>query len=651
MSASSRRSGFNHVWRLALLWAALVACCASASAAQRALLVGVSELIHQPPSLWLQAPRNDVQLMRKALLEQGWAASDIVTLADGVAGAEPPNAIAIQRALQALLERSSAGDFVLLYFSGHGTRARDPAKRYEEPDGLAEIFLARDVRGRMGAGASPQGGMKDVEFDAWVNAFQARNVFVWAVFDTCSSTSMTRSLADRRGSGPPQDPDDEVRFRGVRANELTGGGMAAVVEVHPPAVRQVAKARYVAFFAAESHQLTPELRLPRRTRAAPAQGLLTWAISEALKRRPATWRELFEGTLALYPPIIDELQQRFPTREMPSPVAEGALDAALFANHQAAAASTLPAWSAQRTGAMLNLGVGALDGLEIGLPLAVSAQGADGTARTARTQAGAVELGSSQLPVPAPLAGLPGIVAWRVSPLGAPQGPRLRVQADGVPVRGLNLEYPAGVELVRTDAADVRLRRTSGGISFEPAGGTARLLASGEEVARELERAAALKWFEHLTALPRSNTLEGVSAALDMAAGDRVFEREPLTAAPSAGQARSLEIVNTSGTSIDLLVLAVDATGWIHPVFPGSASETNRFESGDRQSPASKRFALPHGLGLPGSRLVVVATPAKPWRSARLFGASAIVRESGIRLRGQSNPDRDQQAYAVMARW
>lgn len=649
MSACSRRSGFKRAWRLALLWAALAACCASAAAAQRALLVGVSELVHQPPSLWLQAPRNDVQLMRKALLEQGWAASDIVTLADGVAGAELPEAAAIQRALQGLLERSSTGDFVLLYFSGHGTRARDPAKRYEEPDGLAEVFLARDVRGRMGAGASPQGSLKDVEFDTWVDAFQARGVFVWAVFDTCSSTSMTRSLADRRGSEPPQDPDDEVRFRGVRANELAGGGMAATVEVHPPAVRQVAKARYVAFFAAESHQLTPELRLPRKTRTAPPQGLLTWAISEALKRQPATWRELFEGTLALYPPIVDELQQRFPMREMPSPVAEGALDAALFAN-QAAAVSTLPVWSAQRTGATLNLGVGALDGLEPGQPLTVSAQGADGTVRTARTQAGAVELGSSQLPVPAPLAAWPGIVAWRVSPLDAPQGPRLRVRADELPVRGLNLEYPAGVELVRTGGADVRLRRTSVGISFEPASGTARLLASSEEVARELGHAAALKWFEHLAALPRPNALEGVSAALEIAAAHTIL-REPLTAKPSAGRARSLEIVNTSGASVDLLVLAVDATGWIRPVFPGSASETNRFESGDRQSPASKRFALPHGLGLPGSRLIVVATPARPWRSARLFGASSIVRESGIRLRGQANPERDQQAYAVLARW
>ena len=54
-------------------------------AAQRALLVGVSELVNQPQSLWLQAPRNDVILMRDTLLRQGFHATDISVLADGVA--------------------------------------------------------------------------------------------------------------------------------------------------------------------------------------------------------------------------------------------------------------------------------------------------------------------------------------------------------------------------------------------------------------------------------------------------------------------------------------------------------------------------------------------------------------------------------------
>src|SRR5688572_17485605 len=101
---------------LLLLWSA-----ALAQGAQRALLVGVSELANQPSSLWLSAPRNDVILMRQALQLQGFAPADITVLADGVTGAGLPESRQIRDALTRLLSQSRSGDFVLLYFSGHGT--------------------------------------------------------------------------------------------------------------------------------------------------------------------------------------------------------------------------------------------------------------------------------------------------------------------------------------------------------------------------------------------------------------------------------------------------------------------------------------------------------------------------------------------------
>ncbi len=91
---------------LLVLW--LLACCTLAFATQRALLVGVSELVNQPQALWLQAPRNDVMLMRDALLKQGFAAPDIAVLADGVSGAALPESQAIHDALARLLAQSRA---------------------------------------------------------------------------------------------------------------------------------------------------------------------------------------------------------------------------------------------------------------------------------------------------------------------------------------------------------------------------------------------------------------------------------------------------------------------------------------------------------------------------------------------------------------
>ena len=367
-----------------LLLLALLVSGSSAFATQRALLVGVSELVNQPQALWLQAPRNDVMLMRDALQKQGFAAADITVLADGVSGAALPESQAIHEALGRLLAQSRSGDFVLLYFSGHGTRLRDVAKRYQEPDGLSENFLARDVRGTPGSDNVLTGDLRDADFDAWIQAFLARNVFVASIFDTCSANSMTRSAADTpattEGAG-----DDEVRWRGLRTAQLLGApGPAARTAVARPVVTDpVPRARYVALFASESHQITPELRLPRKSRNARPQGLLTWAVVEALGRRPATWRELFDGVLSVYPPVIDELAQRFPTRELPSPVAEGNLDAPLFAN-RAQAASTRPVWRAQRSGDTLTLQAGQLDGLVAQHPQRGLATKDDGTLRSAQ---------------------------------------------------------------------------------------------------------------------------------------------------------------------------------------------------------------------------------------------------------------------------
>ena len=58
---------FRQRWQVvALLF--LCGCAGQAQAVPRALLVGVSELVNQPATLWLQAPRNDVALMRDTLL-------------------------------------------------------------------------------------------------------------------------------------------------------------------------------------------------------------------------------------------------------------------------------------------------------------------------------------------------------------------------------------------------------------------------------------------------------------------------------------------------------------------------------------------------------------------------------------------------------
>lgn len=627
--------------RLSRLLVALLLCAAAlpAWAVQRALLVGVSELVNQPQALWLQAPRNDVMLMRDTLLKQGFAAADITMLADGVSGAALPEAQRIHQALGRLLAQSKSGDFVLLYFSGHGTRLRDATKRYQEPDGLAENFLARDVRGVVGGAATLGGGVRDVDFDAWISAFLARNVFVWSVFDTCSAASMTRGVP-APASALSEPADDEVRFRGVRIDQLVGSLAGAAGGPAAPASTATPRARYVAFFASESHQVTPELRLPRHSRAGRPQGLLTWAVSEALQRRPATWRALFDGVLALYPPVIDELETRFPDRELPSPVAEGNLDMPLFANG-ALAATTRPVWRAQRTGGNLLLNVGALDGLEAQQELRVAATLADGTQPAATAQLEELGLDSARLSVPAALQAA-SAVAWSVSPVAAPASVALRVRADGPLPGGLNLEYPASVRVVREGEADLRW----------PAG-----RADDDAARRELQTQARLKWYARLQELARESRLDGFEAVLELREGDRLVRTESLRGAGAAanplrpGERAELVVRNLSGHSLDMVIVGVDAQGAIRPVYPEDSGETNRFERGTREAPAAKRFAMPWMVPGTALRLFVLASPAQALSAPRLFGLGRADGSAEIRVRGQAAPERERQVYAALLNW
>ncbi|MET3379703.1 caspase family protein [Variovorax paradoxus] len=653
---------------LLVLW--LLACCTLAFATQRALLVGVSELVNQPQALWLQAPRNDVMLMRDALLRQGFAAPDIAVLADGVSGAALPESQAIHDALARLLAQSKSGDFVLLYFSGHGTRLRDIAKRYQEPDGLSENFLARDVRGTLGSDNVLTGDLRDVDFDAWIQSFLAKNVFVASVFDTCSANSMTRGTADAPATaeGPP---DDEVRWRGLRVTQLTGGAPPARPQTPPVPTEAVPRARYVAFFASESHQITPELRLPRKGRNARPQGLLTWAVVEALSRKPATWRDLFDGVLAQYPPVIDELAQRFPTRELPSPVAEGNLDAPLFAN-SGAPASTRPVWRAQRSGDSLAIKAGLLDGLAQQQELRVLATLEDGAVRSAPATVSQIKLGGAWLAVPTALKDVSGAAFWSVTPMSEPAATALRVRADKPLPAGLSLDYPAAIRPA-DDAATADVRWTDLGPSGQRLellsplfGATVSTVVLPDTAAlrRRLQVLAQLKWLAQLQAYGKDGQLDGFDAALEVWSADRMLRSTPIVqvqaqaanALPSlrAGERLRLNVRNTSGRSLDLVIAGIDARGNLQSVYPDElVGETNRFKRGTPDQPSVKRFDLPWLDAAGDARLLVMAVPATPYSAPRLFGvAYAQADVSEVRVRGGRPPAEsgERQVFAALLR-
>ncbi len=85
-----------------------------------ALLIGVGD--YQSPLIKdLKGPPHDVAALQKVLVDRwGFAAKDVHTLIDRTASKR-----AILSQIEQLQERSTPGDQVLIYFSGHGTSPRD----------------------------------------------------------------------------------------------------------------------------------------------------------------------------------------------------------------------------------------------------------------------------------------------------------------------------------------------------------------------------------------------------------------------------------------------------------------------------------------------------------------------------------------------
>ncbi len=386
-----------------------------------------------PGPLAPQAPRNDVTLMRDVAPEARLRPHrHHRSLADGVSGAALPDARNIHDALSRL-RRAIPQRLTSCCCTSPATAPtlRDAAKRHrQEPDGLAENFLARDVRARSAPMRRCRAACAMSTSTAWLQAL---------------------ARAERRSSGPCSTPalgllDDARpihRARGrarVRPTTKCAGAACAWTSSRVPAPRppprrpspRAAVAQRAArplrrLLRLESHQVTPELRLPRKDRRAQPQGLLTWAVGRsALQRRPATWRELFDSVLALYPPVVAELESALPDTRAALAGGRGQPRRALFANSDEAAHHPPRAGAHSANGASARAACrpprrpGAAQ-----RPLRVLATLEDGTQRSAEGSASAqIVFERAALQLPATLRDAATSTRWSVTRCAEPRPSR-----------------------------------------------------------------------------------------------------------------------------------------------------------------------------------------------------------------------------------
>ncbi|OYU38523.1 MAG: peptidase C14 [Pseudorhodobacter sp. PARRP1] len=357
----------SHTLRAGFVAAVLAGAALPALARENfALLIGAADYKNLDQKYWLKGPANDVRLVQTYLTTQSpvpFAPQDVIVLADGVTGAQAPTLAAIRAAVADLTARVHPGDFVYLHFSGHGSQS--PALHPEtELDGLDETFMPSDIGPWENAVGTVQNALVDDEIGAMIDGLRAKGADVWAVFDSCHSGTVTRAL-----------DEDDVRLRELPPEAL--GIPAALMEVSTRALPKVeapfeqaeaaGMGSYVAFFAAQTNEVTPEKNLPKGKPGRVPQGVFTYTLFEVLAQNPG----------ASYGQIGQEVLRSYATKRLATttPMFEGDLDRVAFSGTKQ---DRVAQWSASVDGDVFTISAGSLHGLTEGAVLAVMAKATDG---------------------------------------------------------------------------------------------------------------------------------------------------------------------------------------------------------------------------------------------------------------------------------
>lgn len=250
--------------------AALTLCGVQAAHAEtRALLLGVSHY-GSPIIQDLAGPANDLVAMDKMVRALG--ATDIVNLQDAQVSRSSAEA-----ALQTMGARAKAGDWIILYYSGHGAQA--VARVQTVADGAFDQFLP--LAGFDPAHQNPERFIVDKDFYAWLKRYISPDVHIMMLVDTCHSGTMHRAV-NERAFGFTSRLAFRNEERSFELVERPGPQLPALAGALAEAstVRRDDLPNLVYIGASRDDQLALEVALPQE--GAPSRGILTYAFETGL---------------------------------------------------------------------------------------------------------------------------------------------------------------------------------------------------------------------------------------------------------------------------------------------------------------------------------------------------------------------------------
>lgn len=458
----------------------------------------------------------------------------------------------ILQALEQRIDTLRAGDTLMFYFAGHGSRYRDDVAR-DQDTGYNGTILPADARNPDG---SP-GDIFDIELKALKERATAKGLYFVSVFDSCNSATATRDGASGQSRSAPALAATPPR---VTAAAAAGG---AGYWVHLAAAQDGEEAQETGGGAVG-------------TRA----GVFTTALIDTLRMpgmRDATFGDL-----------IHEVRLRVAARghAMQTPSAEGALTAVIGARSR-----TVVLFDVEYAGSTTTLQAGVTAGITRGSRFALYASQADAVARRAPVATASVgdvrSTTATLVPDAAPARGWPKrLVAEQIAhflpgdalavAIDLPAGPARDGAAAALRATGFAVESTTGATRLvpAADDTDAIALRADDGTVLVASLGRADDPAFADRLTEALRKVARV---QQLLALRTSGVPGSASDPFPVAACIAPDGYRPTACPPmqeggirriGMGERITATVINRGARPVYIYVLAIDPYNAVDLVLP-----------------------------------------------------------------------------------